>query len=318
MPRRLALAVAAAATVAYVVVDAAAVKAVIVVGLSAACTAAVAAGIRRHRPAPLAPWLLVLAGQAVWTAAWLGWEVPLVEGRTPALGSPINLIFIAGNLCVAASLGVMLWLRERDWVGVVGAFTIAASLAVVAWAVLLHRYVDAAGISSAGRAIQISYGLSDVLLLALLVRMFVAPLRRSVSLVLLLGAAAAVVVSDVVWNWLSLVGDYHPGSLGDLGWLAFAACTAAAALHPSMRGVFDTGDWCPPHRLHGGGMALLAGAVLVSPAVLAVEELVGDADSDPLVVGGGVIGALVLLGLVLVLRGQEASARRLGELAAIG
>src|SRR5204863_8052307 len=35
------------------------------------------------------------------------------------------------------------------------------------------------------------------------------------------------------------------------------------------------------------------------------------------VVGGGVIGALVLLGLVLVLRGQEASARRLGELAAI-
>jgi PAS domain S-box-containing protein len=277
----------------------------------------VVAGIRRHGPERRAPWLLVLAGQVLWAGAWVAWEIPIVlDGRTPGTGSLINLGFFAGNLFVAASLVAILWLRERDWVAVVGAFTVAASLAVVAWALLLHRYLDAAGVSWAGSAIHIAYGLSDVLLLAVLMRVLVAPLRRSAALVLLLVAPAALVVSDVLWNWLTLIGGYQPGSVGDVGWLAFAACTGVAALHPSMIHVFET-TASRPRLLHGARMALLAAAVLVSPVTFAFEELIDDADAEPLVIGGGVIAALVLIGLVLVLRSQEASARRLAELAAV-
>src|SRR5438132_1646132 len=135
--------VAAIAAAAYLVVDADAVKAVLVVAVSGAGALAVAAGIRRHRPRPLWPWLLVLGGQLLWTVAWVAWELPVaVDGSVPSAGSSIDLLFVAGNLCVVASLAALLCLRERDAVGIVGGVTTGASLAVVAWAVLLHRYTD--------------------------------------------------------------------------------------------------------------------------------------------------------------------------------
>jgi PAS domain S-box-containing protein len=301
----------------YLLVDVDAVRAVLVVLVSGGSAAAVAAGIRRHRPRPLAPWVLVGGGQLVWAIAWVVWELPIVfHDRVPSAGSTINLVFLAGNLLVAASLAVILVMRERDALGVVDAAAIAASLGVVAWAGLLHRYTNSPLVSAGGEVVQIAYGLADVLLVALVVRVLVAPIRRSLSLALLLAAPLALVASDGIWNWLTLLGDYNPGTVGDAGWIAFSLFTAAGALHPSMRDVFVLAERRERH-FHWGRLAMLAATILVCPATYLVEAAVGTPDASPLVAGGAIIGALVLIRLALVLRAQEAIARRLGELAAI-
>jgi PAS domain S-box-containing protein len=318
MIRRTALIAAGAALAgAYLLVDVDASRAVLVVLVSGGSAVAVAAGIRRHRPRHVAPWLLVGGAQLVWAIGWVLWQLPIVfEDRVPLAGSTINLVFLAGNLLLAASLGVIIVMRERDALGVVDAAAITASLGVVAWAGLLHRYTHSPTVSPQGDAVQISYGLVDVLLVALVVRVLVAPIRRSLSLGFLLAAPLAVVASDGIWNWLTQLGDYNPGTVGDAGWIAFSFLTAAGALHPSMRVVFVLAERRERH-LHWGRLAMLAATILVCPGTYLVEAAVGTPDAPPLVAGGAVIGAVVLIRLALVLRGQEAIGRHLAELAAI-
>ena len=90
----------------------------------------------------------------------------------------------------------------------------------------------------ASRLISIAYPLADVLLLAVLARLFTSPGARSASYRLLGAALLLQLGADIVFAGLTAVGTYSGGFL-DLGWMASYLCWGAAALHPSVRSLSE-------------------------------------------------------------------------------
>ena len=103
----------------------------------------------------------------------------------------------------------------------------------------------------------------------------------------------ALLVGDLVFGLQSVDGTYVDGGLLDGVWLLGYILFGAAALHPTMAGVFDPRPIAVallgPIRL-----ALLGGAMLVGPVLLAIGQT--GADSLVFVVGGAtaVVSILVL------------------------
>src|SRR5439155_27317152 len=110
---------------------------------------------------------------------------------------------------------------------------------------------------------------------------------------------------DVVWIWLSLIGDYVPGSSAATGWLIFYGLCGAAALHPSMTALSAAKE------LRGAVarwpfLALLAMALLGSTAVTGYGLLAKkQANSAGSVAITAVLSLLVAARLALLLREEE-------------
>jgi PAS domain S-box-containing protein len=169
-----------------------------------------------------------------------------------------------------------------------------------------------------GRSIQIAYGALDVLLVAAALRLLVAPRRWAGGGPLLVGSAAALVASDLLWNWATALGTYMPGSWADAGWLVWAVLGACAARQCSHEPAVEVGGEQHVRRHTLGRVTLLAVSALVCPAVFAVEALAGDrVDIAPLVIGGAVIALLVIAGLAVLGRQAIAFHARAGEIASL-
>jgi PAS domain S-box-containing protein len=194
--------------------------------------------------------------------------------------------------------------------------TIAASLLVVAWASLLHKYTTGS-LPAFGRGLQIAYGGFDVLLVAAGLRLLVAPRLRSGGGALLVGAASALVASDFFWNWGTAFDIYVPGSWADAGWLVFAVLGALAARECAheVAAEVDAERLARHHTV--GRVTLLGISALVCPLVFVVEILTDQVDAAPLVVGGAVIALFVVAGFAVLLRQASTFHARAGQIASL-
>ncbi|MFI1991728.1 PAS domain S-box protein [Actinoplanes sp. NPDC020271] len=241
----------------------------IVLGIGSA--AAVLHGVRRHRPARTAPWLL-LAGAIV--ASCCG-DVLTALGR-PGIANFCFYVMFALVACVLLQLtrvGASLVDRAR----LIDLLAFACSVMLVVWVFV---------IGDGGRIGEVSgaYIMGALLLLAVVARLLAAA-GRNPSAVLLVVGAVGVLVSDVVQ-------PLWPGRLSESGFVVLYLAWGAAALHPSM--VRLTEPTAPrPAPWLGRWATLLGISVATPPLVLLIEAVNGQVGDGVVIAAAGAITLLL-------------------------
>ena len=295
------------AVAAYVSVSASSVgRTWLMVAIPLASTLAIVLGVLLYRPVRRDLWFLVAAAQVAGAVGALVWQAKFAADEAPPLpGGGQDVFFIAFYLLLGAALVTALRRSELGNQGVVDAAIFAAGGMLLALFVLIDPYVGTSDLPVLGQVVQIASAFADVCLLAIALRLLMAPGADTPSLQLLVGAALAWIVSDVVWIWLTLIGSFEPASSADTGWLVFYALSGAAALHPSMAALSAARDpriaiarW-PFFALLA--MALLGSTAVTGYGLLSKQEV----NSAGTVAITSVLSLLVLTRLALLLREEQ-------------
>ena len=277
-------------------------------------------GIRRNRPESKSAWVLFATGLFLWTigdSIWSCYELVLHE--VAPWPSAADAIYLVGTSFLV--LGLIRMLRQRfpggDIDGVVDAVIIAVGVGTLSWAFLISPYATDPGLGTMAKVVSTLYPVSDILLLAIVARLFLGPGARSTSHRLLAGGLVLLLVSDSVYSVQGLNGSYYTGHLVDGGWILFYLLVGAAALHRSIAA--DTtsvlGDVHKPSRTR---LALLIAAASMAPLTMLVQRERGVSVDVPLIAGASlVVFILVVFRMERLLRtvaGKNAQLQSQGTL----
>ncbi len=241
------------------------------IALSALGLLCAVAGIRRHRPEGRLWHVLAgaIAVQGIAVVVWHGH--PLLGLPYPGPGVA-DVGWIVANALLAGTLLYILTGRERPLTVLLDTVAIGAGVGLVAGVAIIGPKLVAGDVSLGQSTIPSAYALVDVVLLSSVLRLLMAPRGGPPALWLLALAASGTVASDVLWNWLTLSGDYVPGAWTDIGWLGLPVLVGLAAMHPSMRVVRRRQNRYDD-ELRVIGAALLGAAGLVSPLLLGLHDV---------------------------------------------
>ncbi|WP_109031201.1 aminotransferase class I/II-fold pyridoxal phosphate-dependent enzyme [Streptomyces rubrogriseus] len=281
-----------------------------VIGLAG--VAAMAAGIRLHRPVPPWPWWVLATGLLAFIAGDTYYNVleEYFQASNP-FPSPADAIYLVTYPLFALGLWGLERQRHagRDLPSMLDALTLTAGLALPVWVYLVRPLTEVEGLTWQQRAISIAYPLGDVLVLALLVRLLLpGPVGGSNRAVRWLVAGTATLLGfDIAYGILQLNATWQAGTLLDIGWIAFYTSWGLAALHPSMAEVTASkpgrqSPLPPNHRL-----AVLAVVTLIAPAILLYEGLAGATHDAPAI---AVFSALLFLLVIIRLWGMVVAHER--------
>ena len=279
---------------------------------------AVLAGVAIHRPHNRWPWLLLAAGLALTAVGDWTWVVLDRVYGIEQFPSIADLFYLGGmGLTVAAVVWMVRGrIPDGDRAGVLDALIVAVGVGLVSATFLMAPIVEDPRAARGEIAVALAYPMLDILLLAVLVRVLVAPGRREVSLLLIIGALAAYLVSDFPYAVMSLSGGYTTGHVVDAGWLIGAVLWGTAALDPSMARVAEPVG-VTEVRLTPWRLVMLAVASLTAPAVLVIEWLGGGQIHVPVIAFGCVVLFLLVIarlaGVVTDLRSTLRQRKRLEE-----
>ena len=199
----------------------------------------VLAGIVVHRPPDARPWLLLAAGLAITAIGDWTWVIlARVYGLEP-FPSIADAFYLGG---IGLTVAAVVWMvrgriPDGDRAGLLDALIVAVGVGLVSWTFLMAPIVADPAAALAEIAFALAYPMLDILLIAVLVRILLAPGARVPSLTLLMGALVGLLLSDFPYAILALSDGYYTGHIVEAGWLIASALWAAAALHPSMREV---------------------------------------------------------------------------------
>jgi diguanylate cyclase (GGDEF)-like protein/PAS domain S-box-containing protein len=283
--------------------------------IALASAAAMALGIRRHRPRRRTPWVVLAVGVLTFAAGDTTYNLlTTVFGQQNPFPSYADLFYLV--TCVLVNVGMVLLVRSmthgRDRSNLVDAVILTLGVGLLDWIFLINPYVVAPDLTLLQKAVSIAYPLSDVLLLATVFRVL-GTARRSPTVVLLGIGCAGLLFSDVVYGLGQLNGSWQIGGPIDLGWIALYACWGLAALHPSMVRLTE------PRLIRQGEvgwvrLTVLGLSAVIAPAVLLIETLQGNVrDGVVIAVLSALIFALVLVRLTgVVNRHRQALTRERG------
>ena len=258
---------------------------------------AVLFGIRRNRPASALPWLLLAFGLALTSIGDWIWVVMDVVMGIEVYPSIADAAYLSGQALIV--FAIVLLARGRvpggDRAGIIDALIVAVGVGLVSWTFLMAPLVADPLSSGLEIGVSLAYPLVDLLLIAVLVRVLLAPGRKVASLRFLVAALVLLLLSDFPYAVMVMEGTYYAGHIVEFGWLAASFMWAAAALHPSMRRVAEPAPAqevsLPPWRI-----AILAAASLMGPGVLVLQRVLDQPIDVPVVV----IGCVTLFLLVIV------------------
>jgi signal transduction histidine kinase len=281
----------------------------VVVGAASVAAIYVGAGRNVSRSQRL-PWYLFalgLLGSVVGDAIYAVYEVQL--NREPPSPSAADVFYLAGYPLLAAAIFLVLRRlgAQTSRAAVLDSLVVFCGVVLVQWVYLIDPERHAASASGAARYVDMAYPAMDVLLLVALVQLLLGPGGRTVSYRLLLASLGLWVVADEIYG-VDQAG-YRPGEWLDALWLVSYVAWGAAALHPSMRRLAEPDRRRLP-RLTTARLVLLAGALLVGPAI-AIEERIGHDRSHAYVVAPftAAIGMIVLVRLAGLVRAVEGARR---------
>ena len=253
-------------------------------------------GVAIHRPPRPAPWLLLAAGLALTTAGDWTWVVLERFFGIEPFPSVADVFYLGG---VALTGAPIVWLvrgrfAEGDRAGLLDALIVAVGVGLVSWIYLMEPIVADASATPAETIFALAYPLLDIVILALLVRIALAPGHRVPSLTMLLGALITLLAADFGYAVVALADGYRTGHPVDGAFLASTALYAAAALHPSMREIAEPVQ-ADEVRLSPWRFLLLAAASLMAPTVLLIQWLTGEPIDVPVIAAASIVLFLLVI-----------------------
>ena len=283
------------------------IPAVLYLGVSAAAVVAVVVGTRRHRPGGRTGWLLLAAGQFLFTAAEVcayGLEY-LADGFTEP--SIADVLYVAAYPLLAAGMLVFVRRRTPGWdaASMVDAAIVAISAGLLCWLFVVEPLTRDPELTTAAKVVQGAYPVMDLVILVLAVRMILGIGVRTASLALLVTAVLLLLAADTGYAVLNLLGADSFVSPLDALWLLSYACLGAAALHPSMRRIDERSAVATPDA-GAARLSLLTVAVLIAPVLQVFQYLRGD-DLHVLLINGACVA---MVGLVIVRMSGLVAAQR--------
>jgi diguanylate cyclase (GGDEF)-like protein len=261
--------------------------------LGLATAATILAGVRAHHPSRPLPWRLVAVCVAMSTIG---------IGLIPAdLGSLAEIVTGLGYL--AGFGGFLLLIRGRIPGGERGAFLDAAILAsgtaILIWVIGFAPFVADVRQNTMMTSVYFYFALIAT---GTVIRVWFIPgahMPATRLLVLLVLASNGISIIEMLRGITGANILVGPHAFAEFAALAFVG---AAALHPSMA-VLPSRRPAAIRPIGRGRLVALTIALLVNPATLAIEFLVGgQLDPAPYLVGGVLIGVLVIARLGEVLR----------------
>jgi diguanylate cyclase (GGDEF)-like protein len=278
--------------------------------LSVSSAMMIVVGVRLQRPARPRFWYLLAAGQGMWALGDIVYSVNEFVLDRHLWPSESDAVYMVGYVVMASALLVLIRGRTSgsDRAGLIDAGIIATGLTLVVWTFVMRETLTPDS-PVLDRLASMSYPIGDVVLLALIGRLLIAPGARTTSYRLLVGSLSVLLVGDVVYTYVTTVGVYE-GGLIDIGWLISYVLCATSALHPSMRSLSETAP-DRTERLTRRRAVLLTATTLLAPVILVEQGLfnVGDIAWEAIAICATILFLLVLLrmfGLVNKVQDQAA------------
>jgi diguanylate cyclase (GGDEF)-like protein/PAS domain S-box-containing protein len=298
------------------------------IGLSSPVLILVAVHI--HRPERRWPWYLIALGQFVFIAGDVAsYNYEKLNGVIPALfpmdviddvpevpfPSIADALYLAVYPCLIAGVTMMIRARTpgRDRASLLDSLMVSIGVGAVSWVLLISPYTTLEDLTLQVKLTAMAYPVMDLLLLAAAIRLAVGAGRRPPAFYLMMISIVALFATDAIYGYLNLytAEGYQPGS-GPLeaGWATFYVLLGVAALHPSMR------ELCEPApdveaKLSLGRLAVLAGASLLAPIVMAVQWSREALTDIPVMIGATIVLFILVVARMwgLVRKQQEFASR---------
>ncbi|MEV6601631.1 PAS domain S-box protein [Actinoplanes sp. NPDC051346] len=239
----------------------------------AASVGAFAVGLSRHRPARLAPWLLLAASIVCISAGDACYALGAYDAAATCYLT--MFVFVALALLQFTRRGALLMSRAR-----------LIDLLAAACAALLVGWVFLIGDSGRLAALSSTDVIGSLLLIGVTVRLAAAAWFNWSALLLCTGAVG-LLASDLAYG-------LHPAWYSEIGYMVLYLAWGAAALHPSMVRLTNPIP-TRPAPWQGRWAALLGVSVATPPLVLLVEAASGT------VTDGVVIAVTAAITLVLTI-----------------
>ena len=255
-------------------------------------------GLRRHGGITL-PWCFIIAG---WTSFAMGdllfsvYEYVLDTSPFPSVA---DVFYLAGYPLLVAGFASLVR-RSRpdgDRIALIDAGIVLVPAAVAAWIYLIGPYA-ASGTTMTERAVSGSYPLGDLLLLAVMLRLFspgIADRRLARPALAILGISMfAMLGADAWFVCLQLRGSYVTGGWSDALYLFPYIGFAVAAMDPSVEHIGTHLPRTDP-SLGRRRRTMLTLAAMVTPILLLVQYLTNSAMAVPLVVVATAVSFLLVI-----------------------
>jgi diguanylate cyclase (GGDEF)-like protein len=286
------------------------------IGLSA--VAAVLIGVRINRSRTPVTWWSLAAGQLLFVAGDLLFDLHERVWHTDAFPSSADAFYLAGYVPLAVGLVLLIRARTpgRDRASLIDATIIATGLGLLSWVFLMKPAATDSTLTLVGRLIAIAYPAADVLLLALVARLLVGAGVHNAAFRLLGGSLLVMLAGDVGFAVLAQADAFTPNNVINTTWLLAYVLFGAAALHPSMAALSERASE-RPRRLTRRRLSVLTGVSLVAP-ILLLGQAWGRDGIDAAAIGIGSIALFLLVvarmaGLIRQVEQQAAQLEVLAE-----
>ena len=270
--------------------------------------------VQVRRPRHRAPWYLLALGQALFVAGdVVAYNYDWFFGTDLPYPSIADLLYLSVYPCLA--LGLLLIVRHRapgrDWASLLDSLMVAIGVGTASWVFLISPNWQDTDTALLTRLTSIAYPVMDLVVITVVVRLGFGAGRRSLSFLLMLGAACALFATDTLYGWSLLHTPYVPGSgYLEIGWVAFYVGFGVAALHRSMGSLTERAPE-QDDRIGWGRLVLLGSAALLPSLLRLIQDTRGQTIDETVLIGATfVLFALVVLRMGGLARRQERDAAR--------
>jgi PAS domain S-box-containing protein len=238
--------------------------------LGAGSCLAIVAGLHRHRPNRIGPWLLLAGAIASFAIGDVFYAVQF--GLTAETFYLLMFVLVSAALVQFTRGGSLLVDRAR-----------LIDLLAFACAALLVLWIYVIGTGGPVDVISPADVIGDLLLIIVAARLVLAA-GRNLSAILLLTGSVGMLLSDLIY-------PLAPGKLTEGGYVVLYVTWGLAALHPSMTKL--TQPMPPRPSPWGGRWAVLLGAAVATPPVVLLLQALSGTVHDGVVIA--VAAAITLL-----------------------